>query len=556
MHLRALELRSLALVAGAVLATSAAAQSTTRLSVNSAGAQANFSSYAPATSADGRYVAFDSDTTNLVTGDTNNRSDVFVRDRQTNLTTRVSVDSTGIQGNDSSWFPSISADGRYVAFWSSATNLVGNDTNGTYDVFVHDRQLGQTSRVSVGLAGAQGNGGSYSPSLSADGRYVAFWSYANDLVSGDTNGWADVFVHDRQLSLTTRVSVDSGGGQANFSCNYPSLSADGRYVAFESSAGNLAPGDDPLSQIPDIFVHDRQTGLTTRVSADSNGVKGISGSMRPSISANGRYVAFESLAPNLVPGDTNNASDVFVHDRQTSQTIRISVTSSGVQGDYISGDAAISADGRHVAFASLATNLVAGDTNNLIDVYVRDLQLGQTSRVSVSTAGTQANQGSVSPSLSSDGRCVAFDSVATNLVSFDSNGTSDVFLRDSGVSPAWANLGFGLSGANGLPQLSASGALVMGGTTTLQVSSAASTALGAMVFGLSNLALPVYGGVLVPSLDLLLALGTSASGQAQKVIAWPLGLPAGLSVYVQTWLLDASGTQGFAATNALTATAS
>ena len=171
---------------------------------------------------------------------------------------------------------------------------------------------GDTTRVSVASDGAQGNGYSYHPSISADGRYVAFESYATNLVSGDTNGYIDVFVHDRQGGGTTRVSVTSDGAQGGTGSWNPSISADGRYVAFMSAASNLVSGDTCCS---DIFVHDRQSGQTTRVSVASDGAQGNNHSWYPSISADGRYVAFHSYASNLVSGDTNSAPDVFVHDR-------------------------------------------------------------------------------------------------------------------------------------------------------------------------------------------------------------------------------------------------
>ncbi len=225
----------------------AGAGTTTRVSVDSAGGQANdFSGAAPSISvdtsisADGRFVVFQSDATNLVAGDTNGASDVFVHDRQTGTTTRVSVDSAGHEATGlypASGDPAISADGRFVAFDSNATNLVAGDTNSAYDIFVHDRQTGTTTRVSVDSAGNQANG--YDPSLSADGRFVAFTSGASNLVAGDTNGASDVFVHDRQTGTTTRVSVDSAGWQAYSFSHLPSISADGRFVAFASNATNL-----------------------------------------------------------------------------------------------------------------------------------------------------------------------------------------------------------------------------------------------------------------------------------------------------------------------------
>ena len=406
----------------------AVAATTTRVSVDSAGVQGNGRSARNSTSADGRYVAFGSLASNLVPGDTNGLNDVFVRDALLGTTTRVSVDSAGTQGNGGSDYPSISADGRYVAFRSAATNLVPGDTNTRDDIFVRDTVTNTTTRVSVDSAGVQSNGFSYDPSISADGRYVAFDSAASNLVSGDTNASDDVFVRDTVENTTPRVSVDSAGVQGNLWSDYPSISADGRYVAFESYATNLVPGD---TNANDIFVRDRLLGTTTRVSVDSAGAQGDWGSYHPSISADGRYVAFGSDSTNLVPGDTNGSRDVFVRDTLTGTTTRVSVDSAGVQGDGAGGyySPSISADGRYVAFDSWATNLVSGDTNGTGDVFVRDRLLGITTRTSVDSGGTQGNGESGKPSISADGRCVAFSSVASNLVPGDTNGVEDVFVR-------------------------------------------------------------------------------------------------------------------------------
>ena len=301
--------------------------------------------------------------------------------------------------------PQVSGDGRYVAFQSSANNLVAGDTNGAGDIFVHDSQTGQTTRVSVDSTGVQANSifGSSDSSISVDGRYVAFISNGTNLVPGDTNGIQDVFVHDRQTGQTERVSISSTGAQANGGVNNPYISGDGRYVTFASTASNLVAGDS--NGVSDIFVHDRQTGQTSRVSVDSAGDQGNSHSEFPVISGDGRFVAFQSVATDLVAGDTNSSADIFVHDRQTGQTTRASKNSSGVQANSASLSPAISQDGNFVTFESFATNLVSGDTNGFYDIFVHDLQTGQTSRVSVDSSGNQAlGHDSLNPSISSDGR--------------------------------------------------------------------------------------------------------------------------------------------------------
>ena len=354
----------------------AAPGDTTRVSVASDGTQGNGNIGIQSISGDGRYVAFSSDASNLVPGDTNEKSDIFLHDRQTGETIRVSVASDGTQGSWSG-HPSISADGRYVAFTSSASNLVPGDINEMNDVFLHDQQTGQTSLVSMASDGTQGNNWSGYPSISANGRYVAFSSDASNLVPGDTNGARDTFVHDLQTGTTTRVSVTSNGSQGYPSgplvifLHGPTISADGRFIVFTSNFFNLVPGD--TNEECDIFLHDRQTGQTSRVSVASDGTQADGWSSDPKISADGRYVAFSSGANNLVPGDTNEKSDIFLHDRQTGETIRVSVASDGTQGNNYSGSSSISANGRYVAFSSSASNLVPGDTNEKTDVFVHEV---------------------------------------------------------------------------------------------------------------------------------------------------------------------------------------
>ena len=436
--MRAMRIVVLGLLALAALvvgraSTGAVPGSTERVSVDSTGNQGNGDSAWAAISGDGRYVAFGSWASNLVLGDSLGTHDVFVRDRQTGVTALVSVDSVGNPGNQHSFYPAISGDERFVAFESLASNLVTDDTNGVRDVFVHDRQTATTERVSMDSAGNQANSHSYWAAISSDGRYVAFTSAASNLVPGDTNGKSDVFVHDRQTGVTERVSVDSSGNQGNDG-NYDSaISGDGRYVAFTSVTSNLVPGD--TNGEMDVFVHDRQTGVTERVSVDSAGNQGNSHSFDAAISGDGRYVAFASFASNLVTGDTNDHDDVFVHDWQTGVTERVSVDSSGNQDNGRSWQSAISADGRHVAFASEATNLVTGDTNSVTDIFVHDRQTGATERASVDSAGNEGNSDSFEAAISGDGRYVAFQSEATNLVPGDTNGHEDIFVHDRGSTP-------------------------------------------------------------------------------------------------------------------------
>jgi Tol biopolymer transport system component len=240
--------------------------------------------------------------------------DIFVHDRQTALTTRVSVNSSGVEADDDSNLPSISADGRFVAFASSAQNLVTNGASIFTQIFVHDRQTGQTSRVSVSNAGSVGNNNSTWPALSADGLFVAFESSASNLVPADSNALADVFVRDRANSLTTRVSVASDGAQGNLPSNGRlGISSDGRCVAFQSRATNLVQGD--TNSRFDIFVRDRLDGVTTRVSVSSQGAESNGHSQVCALSGDGRVVLFENLSSDLAPDDHNNSTDIFFHDR-------------------------------------------------------------------------------------------------------------------------------------------------------------------------------------------------------------------------------------------------
>jgi Tol biopolymer transport system component len=367
-------------VAGTASALSDAAV-TTRVSVAPDGTQANYHSDSPSISADGRYVAYESLATNLSDNDSP-YSDIFVYDRETGETELASVASDGAGGMGESFNPSLSADGRYVAFYSWADNLAEGDKVDAPDIFVHDRETEQTTLVSVGHDGSPANGDSYRLSISGNGRYVAFTSKATNLTPQGGNGLPSIFVRDLQTRVTTRVSVSTTGAHANADAGIVDhdsrvLSADGRYVTFVSSANNLVAGDTntfcnndgvaPPDNCADVFVHDRQTGETTLVSVASDGTQGNSTSYLPSISADGRFVAFSSTATTLVPGVTDRTVRVYVHDRETAETTRVSVNSERVGAEADSVFPVISGNGRYVAFQSRANNLVAGESNNVCD---------------------------------------------------------------------------------------------------------------------------------------------------------------------------------------------
>ena len=403
-----------------------------RVSVASDGTEGNGFSDGAAISADGRYVAFASDSTNLVSGDTNDRDDIFVRDTQTNSTSRVSLSSTSAEADSDSQNPAISGDGRYVAFASLATNLVTGDTNNAWDIFVHDRQTGQTSRVSVASGGTEGNGESRSPAISADGRYVAFRSLASNLVTNDTNNGNDIFVHDTQTGHTSRVSIASDGTEANDDSGGVAISADGRFVTFYSAATNLVSNDNNARR--DIFVHDTQTGTTTRVSVASDGTESNWNSWNPAISADGRYITFSSEATTLVSDDENGTTeDIFLHDTQTQTTTLISRADDGSKGNDDSTFPAISDDGRFITYHSRANSLTPEETHDQENVFLYDQQLGTTKLVSVTLSGDGTDYEAIFPVISGDGQFIAFISADPDFVSGDNNDELDVFVYENSV---------------------------------------------------------------------------------------------------------------------------
>jgi hypothetical protein len=417
----------------AVAPTATAYQTSTVLVSNdSAGVQGNSHSFSGTrtVSSDGRFVAFGSLATNLVAGDSNAANDVFVRDVVNGTTERASVTSAAGQAHGDSYYPSLSGDGRFVAFESLAFDIVTGDLNGLIDIFVRDRVAGTNALVSVSTGGVQSNGTSYAASISADGRFIAFHSDGTNLVTGDNNGVRDIFVRDRVNGTTLRMSTDASGVEGNGASESPSISGDGRFVAFNSVSTNLVAGDTNLTS--DVFVRNRVTGAIERVSVDASGAQGNGYSSAASISGDGRYVAFQSYASNLVTGDTNGWPDIFVRDRSTGTIVCVSVDSSGNPGNDVSESCSISSDGRFIAFSSAATNLVAGDANGFPDVFVHDRISGLTERASVTPTGFDSNQESAYPSMSADNRYVVFQSRAWNLVPVDTNGRGDVFIRDRG----------------------------------------------------------------------------------------------------------------------------
>lgn len=502
-----------ALVLGLVLTSGvvAVAQDTTRVSVDSSGTEGDLASGVGgvAISANGQVVAFESKADNLVAGDTNRVSDVFVHDRTTGVTELVSVDSAGNQGNAASQMPAISADGQIVAFTSHSTNLVSGDTNNVQDVFVHDRSTGVTERVSISTAGVQGNSwsGVYGVVVSADGQLVAFESSATNLIAGGNN-FHGIFLHDRSTGVTELVSVDSFGVEQNAACQWPAISADGKIVAFGSDANNLVAGD--TNGMWDIFIHDRTSGITERVSVDSTGVQGNGYCSWSSVSADGTIVAFDSTSDDLVAGDGNATGDVFVHDRSSGVTERVSVDSNGVEGNSDSWNPVLSSDGTFVAFSSSATNLVAGDNNVHIDAFVHSRLTQVTQRVSVRSSGAQVFADSFLGGTSDDGQVVTFASDASKLVPNDTNGASDVFVHElCSTVASWSNYGNGFPGTSGIPSFTSRQNPVLGTTVTLDLANSyGSPTVGLLFLGFQPTSIHSnWGGdlLVVPALAVLIS---------------------------------------------------
>jgi len=388
-------------------------------------------------SADGRLIFFTSKASNLVPDDTNFTADVFVHDRESGITERISLAANGDQSGGGGDGPiTASAAGRFVAFVSYGDDLVAGDTNGTADLFVRDRDLGSNDRVTVATDGTHSNSFQVGVGarISNDGRYVVFDSVASSLVPGDTNGTLDVFLRDRVQHTTERVNLGPGGEQANGDSRWPSLSADGRYVAFASWATNLSPDD--TNDSSDIFVWERLTGTLQRVNETSVGVPANQSSIEPAISDDGRYVTFTSSATNLAPDAESGDAQVYLKDRLVGSLNRISVSSEGVKANGPSHNSAyhpvINADGRRIVFLSSASNLAPGDTNGRVDAFVRDRLNNTTERVSAGIANTQGVVGanSTHASVSANARFIAFASDALNLVDGDTNETGDVFVWD------------------------------------------------------------------------------------------------------------------------------
>jgi Tol biopolymer transport system component len=402
---------------------------TTRVSVSSTSAAANGPSSSSAISANGRYVAFVSASNNLVAKDTNRVADVFLRDRLRNATTRVSVGAAGVQANGPSAGVTMSADGRWIAYSSSASNLVPGDTNGFADVFLFDRDKRRTTRVSVSRTGLQGNGGSAFPALSPDGAWIAFHSGSTNLIAHDTNRVVDVYLHGRKDGSTRRVSVGKDGAEADGASINAAVSTGGRYVAFQSGATNLISKD--TNNVNDVFVRDTVARTTRRVStAGDHRAQFKVGSGGPALSDNGRYIAFHtSVAGAHAPGD-KAYGQVYLHDLAAGRTRLVSVPVSGGFATAVSSAPSISRDGRRVAYYSVAAVTAGRAAVQDSELFVRDIRSGTVVRIGLTLEGARARGRTLAGAISGDGRHVVFESLAWDLVAGDLNGVADTFVRD------------------------------------------------------------------------------------------------------------------------------
>jgi Tol biopolymer transport system component len=440
----------LALLSAVTITASAKDVSLTRVSMAWDGSQTDGPSWESVISADARYVAYVANADNVIQNGTKG-SNVFLYDQKNVKTELVSVASDGGPADGDSYGPSISSDGRYIAFASEAKNIADNPGTGGRQIYVRDRKTGQTKIISLPLNVSVPEEDAGDPSISGTGRYVAFRSFPGNLISSGGDQMSQIFVRDIVKNTLYLVSKSPSGEKGNDDSGVyggPSISSDGRFVAFQSYSTNLVKGD--TNGASDIFLNDRNTGKTIRISVSSKWNQSNGGSVSPAISGNGRYIAFISDATNLVPGDTNGKTDVFVYDRITKKTERVSVSSSGKQanGDSLSNstpnNVSLSWDGRFVVFTSQASNLAPGGVSNTcssmglsspgsgtspcFNIYIRDRKTGKTTRITSAKDGGLANGDSLMPSMSHNGNWLTFVSAADNMIPNDTNGLTDIFV--------------------------------------------------------------------------------------------------------------------------------
>jgi uncharacterized repeat protein (TIGR01451 family) len=409
----------------------------TLASTSDSGVKANGQSDTVSLSADGTRVAFQSFAYNLDPADTDGTPDVLVKDLVTGEVTLASASDSGIKSDQYSFFPSLSADGTKVAFETDA-DLDLADTDHISDIYVKDLGTGDITLASASDSGVKANNHSFFSSLSADGTSVAFGTWADNLDPADTDVIADVYVKDVVTGDITLASASDGGVKANGSSGGASLSADGTRVAFSSVADNLDSAD--TDGISDVYVKDVVTGDITLASTTDGGVKANGSSGGASLSADGTRVAFISNSTNLDSADTDNIPDIYVKDVVTGDITLASATDAGVKANGASFHPSLSGYGTRVAFISTVTNLDPADTDDFEDVYVKDLVTGDLTLASASDSGVKANSPSLHPSLSADGARVAFISYAGNLDPADTDSIGDVYVKEVGQAAFSADL--------------------------------------------------------------------------------------------------------------------
>lgn len=401
------------------------------VSLSNTGAQADLDSYTEthdSVSGDGRYVAFTSYGLNLSPLVINVFPHIFVRDRTSGTVEMIDVSTTGTEGNDTADFAVISHDGRYVAFQSYATNLVAGVTAREAHIYVRDRTSGSTILASRSTAGVAGNSFSQAPAISGNGRYVSFTSYATNLVAGADVANGQIYLHDITTRATTLISLNMTNGDANGQSLNSSISFDGRHVAFTSRARDIVTQD--TGGRIQVYARDRTTNSTSRISINSAGTWGDRDSDYAMISADGNTVVFTSTATNLTTGVTDAVQRIYVRNRPGSTTL-VASRANGASGTLSNGVAqgpTVSSDGRYVAFVSSATNIATGVTGTNDHIYVRDLTGNTTALMDRSAASVLGNNRGYASTVSPDGRFVVFSSDATNLVTGDTNSAPDVFI--------------------------------------------------------------------------------------------------------------------------------
>jgi Tol biopolymer transport system component len=533
-----------ALLASALAASfgAGATAQTFRESVAADGTEADKMSQISAAGSDGRFVAFESDASDLIASDHNNSTDIFVRDRSTGAIVRASVASDGSEANQRSYSPRISADGRFVAFDSDADMLVPNDTNRVIDVFRHDLTTGETIRVSVASDGSQAYGGD--PSISGDGRYVFFSSDATNLVPNDTNGKGDVFRHDCETGETIRVSLRWNGIQVGGNSGTPRCSADGQQVAFFSEAPNL---DGSGAHGYDVYVRDILAATTELVSVGDDGSLANGVSYLGSISGDGAFVVFWSEADDLVGNDDNGDWDVFLRDRAGGRTTLLSVGLDGTAANGKSSNCAISSDGETAVFESLAPDLIDSDTNGDSDVFVADLHYGTLIRASERTGHIEAHGDSHFPSVAGDGTEVYFQSLSDDLVDGDTNQVADLFSFHRTTNPAsWNNYGDGWPGKLGVPSIALDDVPRLDSQVTLEMGTSTDLwTFGFLLYGLSSATLPTsLGGTLLVAPLAAIPLAAPPTG-SRLFLDLPLDYRlGGLPIYFQWIEADAGASKG------------